>query len=108
MSELPPPTADAAAKWSLTWKGRTFHQDDLTGEHLAFLALLTGWDGWHHATPDDIADMNPATGPVRTMNLLAAFVCVADALEEPEQIAAVIQDIRATSVSDLLDSIRFA
>lgn len=66
----PDPTTRKHPGWTLTWRGRRFHDSDLTGRHLSTLAILTGTDQF------DTLDISPVTGHQRLMFMIAAFLAV--------------------------------
>jgi hypothetical protein len=66
-----PQTTDAGGgRWRLTWAGRTWTEDDLTGAHAALLTLMSSKDDW--------ALLDPFAGPLTLMQILAAFIAAAD------------------------------
>lgn len=105
----PPVDLPAPGGWSIEWRGRTFHESELTGQHLATLALLTG--------SDDFAalDVDPRHGHQRLMSVLMAFLTVAAAREVgPEDgdvlagvIAQAIDEVSSASVDELLGALTF-
>lgn len=102
--DLPRPGA-----WSLYWRGRTFHESMLTGQHLATLALLTG--------SDDFADLNvdPRQGHQRLMQMLAVVVCIdavkASGVDDADQVALMMADaiseVSSASVDEILGALRY-
>lgn len=100
--DLPRPGA-----WSLHWRGRVFRESDLTGQHLATLALLTGSDDF------GALDLDPRHGHQRLMQMLMAFITVesagdvADGDELADIIAAKINEVSRASVDELLGAIRY-
>lgn len=99
---LAPPTG----RWRIEWGGRSWSEDDLTGAHLAFVALLNGVDDWQAL---DVANLNPAIGPVRLMNLLAAFIAVeaGEAMDDPVALTQVIRAVGEIPAAALLAALRF-
>ena len=80
-----------ARPWSLTWKGRTFHESQLTGKHLSVLALIVGNDDF------STLDVSPLAGHQRIMMMLAAFLVVDAKLEgDTEANAAAVAEIMAS------------
>ena len=75
--------------WSLTWKGKTWTEDDLTSAHLAAIAAGRGVDDW---------DFNPTKGPLRLLCVLAAFISFE--LEKP--LALVLEDLRSVPAVELV------
>ena len=101
--DLPPP----GRTWRIEWRGRTWRESDLKGSHLAFVALLNGTDDWQML---DVADLNPTVGPVRLMNLIAAFMAVeqgADAAEDETVLVRIIREVGEAPAAELLDAVRF-
>jgi len=90
--------------WQITWGDHTFTDLDITGEHTAVLALLTGVDSWEHL---DLSEMGPEIGPARLMWLITAWVAVAREAAEAEDFAEIIKDVRETSVVELLNGLTF-
>lgn len=98
--DLPRPGA-----WSLHWRGRTFHESQVTGQHLATLALLTGSDDF------EALDIDPRHGHQRLMQMLMAFLTVeaagdvADGDELAGVIATTIDEVARASVDELLGAL---
>jgi hypothetical protein len=97
--------------WSLTWQAKTYSDADLTGQHLAALALISGDDRFEQlaVTPDEIK-VYPAQGYMRLMNLLGAFVTVDTANEydgDEAEVAAALDEIRQASAEDILSAVMF-
>lgn len=95
-------SAPKRAGWRIGWRGRSWTDADIRGEHLAFVALMTGDDSWRML---EVAEVHPEAGPVRLMCLIAALVAVDDAVSDEEQLAAIIRDVRATPVAELLGAL---
>lgn len=99
----PPSTADG---WSIVWRGRVWRESELTGQHLATLALLTGSDDY------ETLDIDPRHGHQRLMQMIAAFVCVdetaglADAGDAAEAITLAIQQVSKASADEILGALR--
>ena len=89
--------------WTLNWRGQTWTDRDLTGEHAAALAEMMGiapsWD-WF-----DPSDLHPAMGPLQLIALIAAFVVVADDVHGMAARMAVLNAIRDMSLDELLGAI---
>lgn len=110
--KLPPPTGAPvgapSSAWALFWRGRAYNESDLTGQHLAFLALLTGSDDY------EALDINPLAGHQRLMQMLTAFVCVerTAGIDDPamagDEMAAAIQEVAKASVDEILGALRRA
>lgn len=89
--------------WSISWKGRTWHMSEVTGEHLSFMnMMMDDGDTWEHLDMSNIGSENAAAGPVRLQSWIVAFVMVADEMEV-EELAMFIKEVRETPVGDLLD-----
>ncbi len=102
--DLPRPGA-----WSLHWRGKTFHESHVTGQHLATLALLTGSDDY------ESLDVDPRHGHQRLMQMLAACVCVdavrTSGVDDADQVAVImasaIDEVSKASADELLGSLRY-
>lgn len=94
----------APRRWVITWEGQRFTEQDVTGEHLAYIALLTGVDSWEHIALDEL---DPSIGPLRLMWLITAFVAVRDEIIDSEPLGELIQSTRALSAEQLLDCLTF-
>lgn len=100
--DLPRPGA-----WSLHWRGKTFHESHVTGQHLATLALLTGSDDYQSL------DLDPRHGHQRLMQMLMAFLTVeasgdvADGEDLAAVIATKIDEVSKASADELLSSLRY-
>lgn len=100
--DLPRPGA-----WSLHWRGRVFRESDMTGQHLATLALISGTDDF------ESLDIDPTNGHQRLMSVLTAFVVV-DRVGGVDDVDAVtdivsqaIAEVSAASVDEILGAIDF-
>lgn len=95
---------DVEPAWHLDWRGRTWSSTDLTGHHAAAVAELLGvappWAAF------DLADMHPALGPLQTMALIAAFVCVDDDVQGAAARQAILASIKDVTVDELVAAIR--
>lgn len=56
--------------WLITWDGREWSENDLCGAHAALVTILAGNDAW--------ASLDPFKGPMTLMQIIAAFVSIAD------------------------------
>lgn len=93
-ADTPKAAADTQApKWQLTWSGKTWSEDDLTGAHLAVLVLIHGQDDW--------GVVSPTAGPVRLMAVLATFIAISDGRDVTE----VNAELSRASASALLDAL---
>lgn len=109
---LPPPTGPAVgvaqpqSGWAIFWRGRVFSEADLTGQHLATLALLTGTDDY------EALDIDPRNGHQRLMQMIAAFLCVDDTsgLSDPatagDAISKAISEVSKASADEILGALR--
>lgn len=88
--------------WRITWRGRVWHESDITGEHLALIALITGEDDWRAL---DLAEIDPKRGPYRLMLMITALVAVADRADDERKLARIIRDVREATVAELLDAL---
>ena len=105
------PRKATVAGWSLTWQGKTYADADLTGQHLAALALISGDDRFEQlaVTPQELS-VYPALGYMRLMNLLGAFVTVDVANEydgDEAEVASALEEIQKASADDILGSVTF-
>ncbi len=101
MVDLPKPGA-----WTLRWRGRTFSEADLTGQHLSTLALLSGSDDFENL------DVDPRSGHQRLMQMLMAVVCVDRVTGiDPEAVGAVlavaIDEIAQAPAEEILGALVF-
>lgn len=102
--DLPHPGA-----WSLHWRGLTFDESQLTGQHLATLALLTGTDDY------ESLDVDPRHGHQRLMQLLTTVVAVhavrSSGTDDADQVALVMADainqVSSASVDEILGALRY-
>lgn len=109
-TDMPPPTGPPVTalappkSWRIEWRGRSFRESDLTGEHLAVLAVLNGQDDWSQL---DMAQVSPTLGPVRLMLMIAAFLVVDAQTDDPGRIAETIDLVRKTPAEALLAALHF-
>lgn len=105
LAELPRPGA-----WSIQWRGNTYGEADVTGQHLAVLALIAGTDDF------ESLDIDPRHGHQRLMMMIAAVAAVAsvealgaDADEGAvaDQVAKAVAEVSAASVDEILGALRF-
>lgn len=97
--------------WSLKWQGKSYSDADLTGQHLAALALISGDDRFEQllVSEDEIRNY-PALGYMRLMMLLGAFVTVDVANEydgDEAEVAAALEEIQKASADDILGAVTF-
>jgi len=92
------------ADWLIEWRGNTWASTDLTGTHAAAVAEMLGivppWD-WF-----DLSELDPTFGPLQTMALIAAFVCVADGVVGNAARRAVLESVKGVTLDELADAIR--
>ena len=89
MTEAPKPA------WRITWRGDTWAESDMIGQHLSVLALVTGRDDY------DMLEISPVNGHQRLMMLITAFVTVKRSDDmDPEDTDAV-----ATVVAESVDEV---
>jgi hypothetical protein len=93
--------------WSLHWRGRVFRESDMTGQHLATLALISGRDDF------ELLDIDPRHGHQRLMSVLTAFVVVeaSQSVADEDELAAVVAskvaEVAKASVDEILGAIQF-
>jgi len=97
-------------EWSITWRGSTLHESELTGQHLAVLSLITGSDSY-----EDL-DIDPRDGHQRLMMMLSAVAAVAatEGLDENADadavahiVAEAMMSVTKASVDEILGSLNF-
>jgi hypothetical protein len=90
--------------WFLDWRGRTWASTDLTGHHASAVAELVG------VAPDwavfDVTELHPVLGPLQTMALIAAFICVDDQVHGDTARRAVLEAVKDATVDELVAAIR--
>ena len=103
ITEAPP------APWRITWRGDTWNESDLTGQHLAVLALIAGRDDF------DMLEMTPTNGHQRLMMMITACVVVShsagadpkDADEVAAMVAESVDEVSKASVDEILGALTF-
>lgn len=109
-ADLPPPAPPVAPEvpgWTIEWRGRRWHESDLTGKHLALYALLTGSDDY------EALDINPLHGHQRLMQTITVLVAADDTIgvEDPGAAADVltrtIDEVSGASADEILGALRF-
>ena len=100
-------------EWTIRWAGHEWTPNDLTGQHLAALAIISGDDsfGSLELTPDTMIGY-PAQGYMRLMFMLSALagVTACEGLEGDEaagMMGRVLASIQAATAEDILASITF-
>ena len=78
----------------MTWGGREFTPEQLTGDHAALIVHGLGADTW---------DLSPLSGVVHFVAVLGAFVAVA----EGRPYASVGRGLRSAPLSALTDALTF-
>ena len=102
-------TEAPTAPWRITWRGQSWAESDLTGQHLAVLALITGRDDY------DMLEISPVNGHQRLMMLIAACVTVDRTMgadpESPDEIATTVaesvDEVSKASVDEILGALTF-
>lgn len=97
--------------WRITWQGKSWTDADLTGQHLAALALISGDDRFEtlQVSEDEIRAY-PALGHQRLMNLLGALVVVdtADTFgDDRDELAAALAEISEAKADEILGCVSF-
>jgi hypothetical protein len=93
--------------WLIRWRGSEWRDTDVTGQHLATLALLAGDDSF------ESLDVDPRHGHQRLMGMLTALVCVerAQDLEDVDQVAATLSaaldEVAKASADEILSALTF-
>jgi hypothetical protein len=75
--------AEKPTRWRLTWGGRTWTEDDLTGAHIEALARALG---------NDWGQLSPVRGPLHLLLFLAALT------GDPDE----IKDAKGTAILEAL------
>lgn len=97
--------------WRITWQGRSWTDLDLTGQHLATLALISGDDRFKDL---DISEAEirvyPALGHQRLMNMIAALSVVATSEtfgDDTDEIAAALEEVQKAPAVDIFGAVEF-
>jgi hypothetical protein len=113
MTILEAPTAATAVDlprpggWRITWRGKSWTDADVTGQHLATLALLSGTDDFAQL------DIDPRHGHQRLMSMLMALVAVdrADGLEDVDAVtdllAVALSEVAGAPADEILAALTF-
>ena len=96
--------------WTITWRGDSWSESDLSGKHLSALALIAGRDDF------DMLEMSPTNGHQRLMMMIAACVAVEAAEsvspEDVDEIAKVVaesvDEVSKASVDEILGALTYA
>lgn len=97
---------DAPTKpdWFLDWRGQTWDSTQLTGDHAAAVAEMLGfpppWD-WFN-----LAEIHPAHGPLQTMSLIAAFICVDGDVHGQAARQAVLVAVKDATLDEIVTALR--
>lgn len=100
--DLPRPGA-----WTIRWRGSRWTDADVTGQHLATLALLSGSDDFDSLDPD------PRHGHQRLMQMIMALVCVQRAENGTEvedvthTLAVALDEVAKASADEILGALAF-
>jgi hypothetical protein len=102
--------------WTITWRGNTWTDDDLTGIHLAQLAIISGDDRFESLsiTEDDIRSY-PSDGYMRLMFMLSTFVVTAacegldhsNVDEATDRTALALRTVQTATADEVLGCITF-
>lgn len=95
--------------WAIFWRGHTFTDRDVSGQHLATLSLISGSDDYVNL------DIDPRHGHQRLMMMISAFVAVqatvgmdaADADKVAAVIGQAVQEVASASADEILSSLKF-
>lgn len=97
--------------WRITWQGKSWTDADLTGQHLAALALISGDDRFESLqVSEDEIRAYPALGHQRLMNMLGALVAVdiAEAFNgDADELAAALAEISEAKADVILGCVEF-
>jgi len=91
--------------WTIRWRGARWTDADVTGQHLATLALLSGTDEF------DSLDIDPRHGHQRLMSMLMALVCVQRAQnavgadDVADTLAVALDEVAKASADEILGAL---
>lgn len=91
--------------WAIRWRGSRWTDADVTGQHLATLALLSGTDDF------DSLDIDPRHGHQRLMSMLMALVCVQraqgciDVEDVTNTLAVALDEVSKASADEILGAL---
>lgn len=98
--------------WSIHWRGRVWHESDLTVQHLAVMALLTGDDDFASldlAAPEDHPAWErfkhahaPWRGYMRLFFTLVAFLAVEREKGDGAALAEIVHELQSATAEELL------
>lgn len=108
-------TTAVATDWTIRWRGCLWTDADLTGQHLATLALISGDDRFDDLSITE-AEVRayPSLGYMRLMNLLCALMAVeaCDGIDDPDEaqqaIVEALAEIQAASAEEIIGAVSFA
>jgi len=100
--------------WQIEWRGRTWTDDDLTGQHLATLALISGDDRFEslQLTPDEVVAY-PTEGYMRLMFMVSALAAVdaCNSLDDDDEAQAAtvrtLAAVQAATADEIIGCIKF-
>lgn len=108
-------TTATATTWTISWEGRTWTDDDLTGQHLGTLAIISGDDRFQSLQIDEPTMREyPKEGYMRLMNMLATLIAVdavtddMDDTRAAEALAQALKSVQQAKADDILDAVRFS
>jgi hypothetical protein len=123
MMLLAPPDLDTRVElprpdwsWRITWRGRSWTDNDLTGQHVAVLAILNSRDDWADLNMTEAiheAITSVIDGPLRLVNMIIALASVDRSPEgtpedEAQEVTALtIQEVRAVPMVEIISAIEF-
>ena len=123
MSVLAAPDLDTRADlpapdwvWRISWRGRSWTDNDLTGQHLAVLSILRTDDDWRALDiPGAFAEAKAsvADGYMRLVNMLIALISVDRAPEGTDDAQAAkatteaIAEVTRAAASEIVGAISF-
>ena len=109
-----PPASPNLPAWTITWRGHSWADTDVTVEHLAALAVISGDDsfGSLNLNPVVIRDY-PGEGYMRLVFMLSALAVVEacdglDGAEAEAMSVRVLSEIKKATADSVLGCIRFA
>lgn len=100
--------------WKITWRGKSWTDADLTGQHLAVLVMMSGSDEWGQLSiPEALAKAKAEVldGFMRLFYMLAAFVVVdrvpddTPEAEAHEMTVRALDEIRKASAEEIIGAI---
>lgn len=107
-------TTAVATDWTIRWRGSEWTDADLTGQHLATLALISGDDRFEDLSITE-AEVRayPSEGYMRLMNMLCALVAVdvSDDTDNPDvaqqRITEALSVIQQASAEEIIGCVSF-